>query len=286
MLGARIPNEYARKLGDRLGKLVFGPAASLPKERTALGRAHDKRVGRLSKLNPDYELKLLALSGQSDRDHATFDGKPVTIKLPNLEECHAAAPPPPPPTVLASAPDPLEAWCQRNVVVHELFKRQLPERRYERAQVERAWRPQTYRERKRFEQTRQMQKRHNNACTCDDDVPSWLCQVHLCWALEVGMCEGDTRGPRNARKKPSRRVRCDCMQDAYRDEDPRVRPWHRDLLVWQEEAVHGEMRLPFSWLDAPPGGWYGPDYCPRKAARALAAHEVMEWEERSRAPCD
>ena len=44
MLGARIPDEYARKLGDRLGKLVFGPAASLPKERTGLGRAHDKRV--------------------------------------------------------------------------------------------------------------------------------------------------------------------------------------------------------------------------------------------------
>ena len=33
-----------------------------------------------------------------------------------------------------------------------------------------------------------------SACTCDDDVPSWLCQVHMCWALEVGMCEGDTRG--------------------------------------------------------------------------------------------
>lgn len=73
MLGARIPNEYARKLGDRLGKLVFGSAASLPKERTALGRAHDKRKGRLSKLNPGYELKLLALTGQiSDSASATL----------------------------------------------------------------------------------------------------------------------------------------------------------------------------------------------------------------------
>ena len=222
---------------------------------------------------------------------ATIEREPITLALPRplpppkppSAAGRKPAPPPPPPS---AAPDPVEAWCQRNHYPYELFKSQLPAKRYDRAQVERAWHPQTYRERKRFEQTRQMQRRHNNACTCDDDVPSWLCQVHLCWALELGMCEGDTRGPWNARKKPSRRVRCNCMQDAYRDEDPRVRPWHRDLLVWQEEAVHGEMRLPFSWLCAPPGGWYGPGYCPRKAARALTSHEVMEWEECSHAPCD
>jgi len=124
-----------------------------------------------------------------------------------------------------------------------------------------------------------MQKLNNSACTCDDYVPSWLCQVHVCWALELGTCEGTQPGAWDARARPSRRISCDCMQHAYAGEDEVTRrPWHRALLVDREEAIHGEIRLPFSWLVRPPGGWYGPDYCPRKAARALTTSEVLEWE--------
>ena len=63
-------------------------------------------MGRLSKLNLDYELKLQALTGQSDRERDAFERQEVKLKLPSLEECEAAAPlliapaPPPPPDPL------------------------------------------------------------------------------------------------------------------------------------------------------------------------------------------
>ena len=43
VLGTCIPYVHARMIGDRFGKLVFGPAASLPKERYA-PCAYDKRT--------------------------------------------------------------------------------------------------------------------------------------------------------------------------------------------------------------------------------------------------
>ena len=285
MLGARIPDEYARKLGDRLGKLVFGPAASLPKERTALGRAHDKRVGRLSPLNPDYELKLLALTGERDRDRGDFDGKQVKLELPSLEECEAAAPSPPAAPAPPPAPDPLKAWCQRTHTPHDHFMRMVPRRRYMRAQAERAWKPRTYRERKQLAQTLEIQRLNNRACTCDDYVPSWLCQVHVCYALEAGTCDGTRPSGMGGREPPTRRVQCDCMQHAFGAQEVEDRwPSHkRPLLVVAEEDLHGEIPMPFRWLSDPPGGWYGPGFCLEKAARKLTTQEVAEWEGRRRA---
>jgi hypothetical protein len=282
MLGARIPNEYARKLGDRLGKLVFGSAASLPKERTALGRAHDKRKGRLSKLNPGYELKLLALTGQSDSERDTFEGKTVTINLPTLEECHAAAPPPPPvaPALPLPPADPLQArfevWCHRHhpggsLDPVEYWTDQRKYGRFLRALEERAWKPRDYTRRKRLAQTLEVQRARNSVCTCDNDVPSWLCQAHVCYALEIGMCDGLPSYGRY----PSARVQCDCMQHAF-GHDPEQRwPEHKPELRWEwEDNICGQPGLHFPWLDPPPGGHYGPGFDPRVAARKLTMADL------------
>ena len=281
LLGARIPDEYARKRGDALGKLVFGPAAPLPKDRTALRRAHDKRVGRLSKLNPDYQLKLLALTGESDRLRDEFECKQVPFALPSLEECHAAMPPPlPPAPPPPPPPDPLqarfEAWCHRHhpggmLDPVDYWTDQRKYLRFLRALKARAWKPRDYTRRKRLAQTLEVQKVRNRVCTCDDHVPSWLCQAHVCYAFEIGMCDGmPIYGG-----YPSARVQCDCMRHAF-GHDPEQRwPEHKPELRWDwEDCIFGQPGLHFPWLDPPPGGHYGPGFDPQVAARKLTTADV------------
>ena len=279
MLGARIPDEYARKLGDRLGKLVFGKAASLPQERTGLRRAHDKRVGRFSKLNPDYELKLLALTVEGDRDRDAFERKEVKLELPSLEECEAAAPriapaAPPPPNPLQAR---FEAWCHRHhpggtLDPVEYWTDQRKYLRFLRALKARAWKPRDYARRKRLAQTLQVQSKRNCVCTCGDHVPSWLCQAHVCYAFEIGMCDG--LGSHDF-GYPSSRVRCDCMRHAF-GHDPEQRwPEHKPELRWDwEDDIFGQPGLHFPWLDPPPGGHYGPGFDPQVAARKLTTADV------------
>jgi hypothetical protein len=59
-------------------------------------------------------------------------------------------------------------------------------------------------------------------------------------------------------------------------------PRGAQLLSDEEYGIWGEYRLAFGWLSDPPGGMYGPGYCPAKAARSLTTEEVLEWSERHR----
>ena len=282
MLGARIPDEYARKLGDRLGKLVFGPAASLPKEWTGLGRAHDKRVGRLSPLNPDYQLKLLALTSERDRERDTFELKQVKLELPSLDECKAAAQAaaPPPPAPPPPPPDPLqarfEAWCHRHhpgggLDPVEYWTDQRRYLRFLRALKARAWKPRDYTRRKRLAQTLEIQ-RANNRIKDDEFVPSWLRREYVCYAFEIGMCDGLGSFDFGY---PSSRVQCDCMRHAYGDDPEQRWPAHKPELRWDwEDDIFGQPGLHFLWLDPPPGGHYGPGFDPRVAARKLTTADV------------
>jgi hypothetical protein len=183
-------------------------------------------------------------------------------------------------------PDLLALWCQRNQVSLESFKQDVRSLRYQRAQVERAWKPRTYRERKRLARTLELQKLDNRACTCDDHVLSFLCQAHVCYAFEAGTCDGTKPGPVGERSLPTRRIECGCMTYAFCDDEVDSRHHYlsprAQLLSDEEYDIWGCYRLAFGWLAEPPGGRYGPGYCPAKAARWLTTVEVLEWNERHR----
>ena len=263
LLGTRIPYEHARTIGDRLGKLVFGPAASLPKESYALTRAHDKRVGRLSKLNPDYELKLLALIGEDDRIRSAFERKSVKIVLPSVEDCEAATAPAPPQPPPPPPPCKFEAWCKRRGWSAEdasYFKRRKGEQAGRLREYEREWNPRSWQGRLQLSKLRERDRQHNDLCTCDEGVPSWLCRVARCYSFEVvgdsGCSQRCLPGVHN----------CDCMLEAWgkHDEDdcidpapllPRPRGWSACLV--SESSVEHPYFAPPYWDPAPTpaDGW-------------------------------
>ena len=170
-----------------------------------------------------------------------------------------------------------ETWCHRhhpNGVKDPVayYDRQRKTSRLLRAITAHAWKPRTYAGRRDLAQTQTLQQRDNQLCTCDDDVPSILCRAHKCWAFEIGTCDGLRS---YGGSHPSRRVVCDCMQHAY-GQDPEQRwPEHKPQLMWDaEEDAYGRPGLHFTWLDPPPGGWYGPGYHPDAAARKLTTEDV------------
>jgi hypothetical protein len=145
-----------------------------------------------------------------------------------------------------------------------------------RALDERAWRPRGFAETTVLADTLAIQQRRNNLCSCDDNMPSFLCRCHACWAYEIGMCDG----VRPDLRRPSRRIECDCMRHAWDADADERWPWHRR----QQRRTHVEdaleesvpITLPFIWLtyQFPPGGRYGPDFCPKAAARKLTAADL------------
>ena len=116
------------------------------------------------------------------------------------------------------------AWCHRrnpggvdDPVAY--YNRQRKSQRLQRALQARAWRPRGYAAVRDLAEMRTVQCLNNQRCTCDDDVPSILCRVHVCWAFELGMCDGVMSS--GSGRYPSSRVHCNCMEDAYSmDDDP------------------------------------------------------------------
>ena len=99
----------------------------------------------------------------------------------------------------------------------------------------------------------------------------------MTWAFEIGMCDGLSG---DSRAEPSPRIGCDCMRNAWSppglDAGQRWPP-HRphELLIELQDYYYSEPSLPFQWLDPPPGGWYGPGFCPRAAARRLTTQDMI-----------
>ena len=105
--------------------------------------------------------------------------------------------------------------------------------------------------------------------------PSFLCRAHLCYAFEVGTCDGIVGS-----NHPSDRVECDCMQHAWAGDDEMPRwPAHKPMLLLEREQYMGwEPSLSFSWLDPPPGGRYGPSFVPAAAAHKLTRADLRMME--------
>ena len=60
--------------------------------------------------------------------------------------------------------------------------------------------------------------------------------------------------------------------------DPGQRwPPHRPqkLLIELTDEYCDKPSLPFTWCDPPPGGQYGPGFCPRAAARKLTTQDMI-----------
>lgn len=133
--------------------------------------------------------------------------------------------------------------------------------------------------RKRLAQVLEVQKANNRIKDCEE-VPSWLRREYVCYAFEIGMCDGAP-----SMGYPDERVQCDCMRHAY-GHDPEQRwPEHKPELRWDwEDGVFGRPGLHFPWLDPPPGGHYGPGFDPQVAARKLTTADVHLHESRGVCP--
>ena len=148
-------------------------------------------------------------------------------------------------------------------------------RRMRKAFEWRAWHPRGYAERAQLTRTRALQQRSNQVCCCNRGElvgqPSFLCRAHLCYAFEVGTCDGI--GWSN---HPSDRMECDCMQHAWAGDDEMPRwPAHKPMLLLEHAEYMGwGPSLPFSWLDPPPGGRYGPGFVPAAAANKLTRADL------------
>jgi hypothetical protein len=226
-------------------------------------------------------------------ERAALERAPIPLQLPP-----PLMPPPPPKPQSATgrkrAPpeppeprDPLqmrfEAWCRRHpcdmpnpVEYHEDLRKY---RRMRKAFEWRAWHPRGYAERAQLTRTRALQQRSNQVCCCNRGElvgqPSFLCRAHLCYAFEVGTCDGI--GWSN---HPSDRMECDCMQHAWAGDDEMPRwPAHKPMLLLEREQYMGwEPSLSFSWLDPPPGGRYGPSFVPAAAAHKLTRADLRMME--------
>ena len=63
--------------------------------------------------------------------------------------------------------------------------------------------------RKRLAQVLEVQKANNRIKDCEE-VPSWLRREYVCYAFEIGMCDGAP-----SMGYPDEFVQCDCMRHAY-----------------------------------------------------------------------
>ena len=292
----RIDQEEIR--GFLLGA-VLGRGLLERKQAAAAGLdARNKRAAIEKRLGAEKEAARKAarkLSGDAlERHHtatadarAALEGAVIPLELPP-----PLMPPPPPEPQSAAGrkraaetDSRVEAWCQRHGRDVTTYGRGWEKRRFERANQERKWRPRGSIERAELAQTLATQRRNNQCCSCDDGMPSFLCQVHVCWALEVGTCDGlegaygPVPGP--IRPPPSPLVNCSCMRFAWDVGDEQDRwPVHKPMLLADRNRHYyddGTVSLPFKWLDPPPGGAYGPDFCPVAAARQLTSEEHRRW---------
>ena len=139
----------------------------------------------------------------------------------------------------------------------------------------------------RLTRTLEAQKRRNCRGLCDfecrgetvtTDTPSFLCPVAMCWAFEVGTCDGLYSG-----SAPRADIHCDCMRNVwmgfYDDEEESRVPSHRipwwqqtEGLDWRTDRIRTEGIL---WRrDDPPGGWCGPGFDAVAAAAKLTSEDV------------
>lgn len=280
LLGALIPDEDARRLGDIMGKWVYGKAATLLKEENDLARAAGKRAGKLSSLNPEFEQKKAALDARERDELSAFRQRPISLRLPSAEECAAAErertrPPPPPPKA-----DPLEAWCQRHkppggvdAVRHRQHKARLIDAldaRKNRYPV--GWRE--HEEQARRQEEARKRRRPNSLCACDDAIPSWLCRVALCYAKEVGACDDYSCSQT-----------CHCMSGAWSDEclEPQQRRLSEGSILQRREENRyyddGSPCILPRCVEPKPGGEFGEGFNLKWAAKRLTQEDMRLWDE-------
>ena len=294
--GGRIDMEESR--GFLLGA-VLGRGLLTREQAAAAGLdARNKKKALEKRIADDKETTRKAarkLSDDAREQHAADAAKartaleraPIELTLP---------PPPPPPKPPSAAgrkrvepppPDPMqqrfEVWCRRHnpggvTDPVAYYEHQRKCARLSRAITARRWKPRTWAERRDRAQTLTHQRRSNQLCECDDDVPSILCRAHACYAFEIGMCDG--LPPTNVAQGPARHISCNCMRHAW-GHDPKQRwPDHKPPLMIEATEDYDFLTeqttrfLYFPWLDPMPGGLYGPGFDPEAAARKLTTMDV------------
>ena len=298
----RIDAEEARGflLGAVLGRglLERTQAAAAGLDARNKKKAVEKRLATMKEAARKAAYKL---AGDERERHTTtaaeervaIERAPITLELPPPL---MPPPPPKPPSAAgrkraAPAPDPdvaLEAWCRRHVVSIDCFKRERLRLRLGRALDERAWRPSGGQAKLQLTQKRREQQMRNRQCNCEEagfyETPSFLCQVHVCYAFEVGTCDGLRRHNPGRRSLPSARIECRCVSDAWcgesTEEDPPRWPYYSKQ--WNRDNATTYFGYEHSWnlhwrtlgMDPPPGGLLGHDYCPIRAMHKLQKGEM------------
>ena len=154
--------------------------------------------------------------------------------------------------------------------------------RAERAIRARRWQPVGREDHAALAQKLEARRERDDLCICsesgeDSPVPSWLCPVTWCWSNAAGApCEERGAGyPGDCMVKA-----WPCVLQIYGLTDftphrmhARMRPMDRKHCV-----VNG-YETSYVWTNVPPGGYYGPGFCPRRAGATLTPAAVKHAEE-------
>ena len=151
-------------------------------------------------------------------------------------------------------------------------------RQLERAVLARARQPRGVQEHANLEARMAHAACRDNQCFCEQGVPSFLCNVTWCWSTAAGYeCE------QRAGQPPG--TDCYCHLPGTVDLDGQEVPVvgmgceRRHMYTRMETKSMSGDAFDFAWVDPPPGGWIGRDFCEQRAGQALTHEEFMaaQW---------
>ena len=133
-------------------------------------------------------------------------------------------------------------------------------KRLERAVLARARQPRGVKEHAALAARMAHAARRDNQCFCEQGVPSFLCNLTWCWSTAAGYeCE------QRAGQPPG--TDCYCHLPGTVDLDGQEVPVlgmgceRRHMYTRMETKSMSGDAFDFAWVDPPPGGWIGRDFC-------------------------